>query len=252
MAAALHIVRSGPVGTTRPVVIVHGGMDRSSSFGRIARQLHDLPVVRYDRRGYGRSAGVAVAGVDRHVDDLLEIIGDEPAVVFGHSMGGVIAVMAGIQRPDRVTGVLAFEAPMPWLSWWPRSGPEARCPDPADEAERFMRQTVGDRIWERLPARTRSDRRSEGSALQADIASLEAGRALFDPAAVAVPLVVGTGSESSWWHRRGAEELATASPGAELAVVEGADHGVHLHHPRATADLVRRLHHRTCEIDAAP
>lgn len=236
----LHVVRYGEPDGRPPVVVVHGGLDRASSFGRVARQLADVPVVMYDRRGYGRSIAAGPAPIDAHVDDLLRLIGTEPATVFGHSVGGVIAVMASLRRPELVQAVLAFEAPMPWLDWWPqRSGPAPET-DPGDEAERFMRQMVGDRIWERLPARTRADRRAEGPALRADLAALHSGAALFDPAAVTAPLLVAAGGETSWWHRRAAEELAAAVPGAALAVLEGADHGAHLSQPAAVAALVRR------------
>lgn len=240
----LHVVRYGEPDGGPPVVVVHGGLDRASSFGRVARQLHDLPVVLYDRRGYGRSVDAGPAPIDDHVDDLLRVIGAEPALVFGHSVGGVIAVLAAGRRPDLVRSLLVYEPPLPWLEWWPRRSGERAPLDPGDEAERFMRQMVGDRIWERLPARTRAERRAEGPALLADLASLHGGGARFEPAAVATPLVVGVGSETSWWHRRAAEELAATVPGAELAVLEGADHGAHLGQPAAVAELVRRARSR--------
>jgi pimeloyl-ACP methyl ester carboxylesterase len=38
------------------VVLVHGAMDRSAGMLRLSRRLdHEYRVVRYDRRGYGRS-----------------------------------------------------------------------------------------------------------------------------------------------------------------------------------------------------
>jgi pimeloyl-ACP methyl ester carboxylesterase len=220
------------------VVIVHGAMDRSSSFGRVARHLEGLHVVRYDRRGYGRSAGCEPGTLDDHVDDLLAVVGDRDVTVFGHSIGGVIALVAASRASGPIRSVLAYEAPSPWASWWPqpRSAPPA---DPADEAEAFMRRAIGDHFWARLPARTRADRRAEGGALRADIASLQ-GPAPFDASRLAVPVLAAAGSDTTWWHQRAARELAEQAPRGEHATIAGAEHGAHLTHPTATAHLVRR------------
>lgn len=220
------------------VVIVHGAMDRSSSFGRVVRQLDDLHVIRYDRRGYGRSVDAPIGTLDDHVDDLLSIVGDRVATVFGHSVGGVIALVAAQRAPDRIASVLAYEAPSPWADWWPQPR-EAGPDDPAEEAEAFMRRAIGDHYWNRLPTRTRADRRAEGGALRADIASLQ-GSAPFAADALAVPILAACGSDTTWWHRRATRELADAAPAGEHAVVAGAEHAAHLTHPTATAHLVRR------------
>jgi pimeloyl-ACP methyl ester carboxylesterase len=234
----LHVVDAPAEPGAPIVVVVHGAMDRASSFGRVARGLRDLHVVRYDRRGYGKSIGGGAAPLEQHVADLEAVLAGRRAVVFGHSMGAVVALVAAARHRDIVRSVLAFEPPTPWEPWWPgsRHTPGA---DPAAEAEAFMIRAVGERIWQRLPARTRADRRAEGLALQADLASLGTGRP-FDPADIAVPVVVAYGSETSWWHDRASRALADQLPDAELQAVEGATHGAHLSHPAAVVELVRR------------
>lgn len=224
------------------IVVVHGAMDRSSSFGRVARRLRDLPVIRYDRRGYGSSEPGTVVPIDGHVDDLLAVIGERPALVLGHSIGGVIALMAAERRPDLVLAVLAHEPPTPWMPWWP-DDPEADDDrSPEDEAERFMRSMVGERIWNRLPERTRQARRSEGPALRSDVESVAGPGAPFDAGAIEQPVICSAGSEGTWWHRQGAEEVAASMDTARFTVIEGAGHGVHLTDPAALADLTRDLH----------
>lgn len=235
----LHVVDAPASDPSAPlVVVVHGAMDRSSSFGRVARQLHDLHVIRYDRRGYGRSVAAPVGTLSDHVDDLLAVIDDRRAVVFGHSVGGVIALVAAQREPGLVRSVLAYEAPSPWADWWPQ--PRSSPPDDAaDEAEAFMRRAIGDHYWGRLPARTRSDRRAEGGALRADLASLQ-GPAPYDAGALEVPVLAACGSDTTWWHQRATRHLAEAAPAGEQQVVAGAEHAAHLTHPSATAHLVRR------------
>lgn len=237
--AGLHVLRQGPADVRPPLVIVHGALDRAASFGRVARILslgdHPLRVVSYDRRGYARSLDAGIGTLEDHVDDLLRVIGDEPALVFGHSMGGVVALAAAQRRPELVHGVFAYEAPTPWEPWWPPH--RAPTQDPADEAEAFLRRMVGERVWNRLPAATRAARRAEGPALRADLDALRLGPP-YDPQAIRVPVVSCAGTDSADRHRRAAELLAETVPGARSVVVDGAGHGAHLSHPSALAALL--------------
>lgn len=235
--AHLHVVSQD--GDGPQIVVVHGAMDRSVSFGRMARHLNGRHLVRYDRRGYARSCEVGVGSMDDHVADLVGVIGDEPAVVLGHSIGGVISLAAAATTEAPVIGIVAYEPPMPWLSWWPRPATDApaKPQDPADEAEEFMVKMVGEKMWLRLPRSVRQARRAEGEALRADIAAVSAG-APFDPRAIEVPVLAVAGSESSWFHARAVRELADEVPRGDRAVLEGASHGGHLSHP---TDLARLL-----------
>jgi len=243
----LHVVERPGDRSEPRVVVVHGAMDRSSSFGRVARRLEEVPLVLYDRRGYGRSRRLAPGDLPRQVDDLLAVIGDRPAVVFGHSVGGVVALVAAARRPDLVAALLVYEPPTPWVPWWPRSD-RPPPPDPADHAEAFMRGAVGDRIWERLGAGIRADRRAEGLALRADLAAMEVASSPFDPSAVRAPTLVAAGETTSWWHRRAAEELADHLPDARFVELPATGHGGHLATPSAVADLVREA--RSSALDA--
>ena len=88
----------GAVGAPR-VVLVHGSLDRSSAFLRSTRLLDDLTVVRYDRRGYGKSldAGTCTTFAEQ-VADLASVVDGQPSVLFGHSVGGMIApLVAGLK-----------------------------------------------------------------------------------------------------------------------------------------------------------
>lgn len=231
-------------GSTPPVVIVHGGMDRATSFGRIVRLLPDVPIRRYDRRGYGRSEPGTAVDLDRHVADLLTVIGDRPAAVFGHSIGGTIALVTAARHPERISGLLVYESPNPAAR---PSGPSRtrRLRDlaPEDAAEQFMITMAGERVWRRLPARTRDERRREGPALLADLSIVEDLDG-FDLSAVQVPVIVGVGERSGTRRHDEARELSVALPDAELVVVEGAVHGVHLGDPAAAAELIRSLRAR--------
>jgi pimeloyl-ACP methyl ester carboxylesterase len=232
----------GHDGRRPAVVFVHGAMDRGAAFAGVCRHLPDHPTVRYDRRGYGRSADAGIAStVDAQVDDLLAVVSTAtvgPAVLVGHSLGGVVALAAAARAPWPVAAVVVYEPPTPWAPWWPTAAPT---PDvsPEDSAERFMRRIVGDARWEALPAGTQARRRREGPALVADLTALRGG-APFDAAAITVPVVLGRGDAAHPRHVRAVDELARSIPDAEVVLVDGAAHDAHHRRAIAFADLVRR------------
>jgi pimeloyl-ACP methyl ester carboxylesterase len=237
------------------VVLVHGSLDRAASFARVVRRLVDLPTVTYDRRGYDRSlsAGPGQSTLDGHVNDLVSVIDDRPAVVIGHSLGGVIALAAAlrIEGAAPLISVAAFEPPLPWLSE-PSSRPpraagqrETKPPStdgadaPGKVAERFFRRMVGDSAWDRLPESTRLARRADGPALVADLASVRITEEPFDVTQLTIPVVLGRGTNSLPHHRDAVEWLIEHAIGSELIEIDGAGHGAHLTHPDAFAGFVR-------------
>lgn len=226
------------------VVLVHGSMDRGSSFRRLAARLRDFTVISYDRRGYAGSVTVPVSNrFEDQVDDLLRIMDGERSVAVGHSFGGDIVLAAAQARPDLVDTAMVFEAPMPWMPWWPdenvNTAAIAAAVSPEDKAEAFMRRVLGDSLWERMPSATRRQRRSEGPALVADMESLRNGVPAFDPASVSVPVIAAFGTASTAYHQETTRRLASMLPKGQLAVVEGSDHGAHLSRPADLAGLVR-------------
>ena len=238
----LHVLyhHRGQSPTAPTVVLVHGSLDRATSFTRVVRRLPDLHVVTYDRRGYNhsRDTSAPAGGIDDHVADLVALAGRGPVVAVGHSFGGDVAIGAALVAPDAVVAVGAYEPPLPWLDWWPRRHRPAD-QDPGEVAEAFFRRMVGDAAWDRLPERAQAERRADGKALAAELTSLRSGAPPFDVGALAVPLVLGRGSKSIPHHRRAAEELASLVRGSTIAEIDGAAHGAHLTHPGGFADFVR-------------
>jgi pimeloyl-ACP methyl ester carboxylesterase len=219
-------------------------MDRSAAFARCRRHLRDLHVIAYDRRGYGRSAGLGAPDLSGHADDLLAVIDGHPSVVVGHSIGGLFALMAAQREPALVRAVGAFETPMPWVDWWPADSAGGRgtldAGNPDAVAERFMRRIAGEERWEALPHATKAARRAEGEALVAELLSMRSGGAAYDMQQIHVPVVAGSGSESSPHHQRTAQTLAElAGQEGGPFVIRGAGHGAHVSHPEQFAEFVR-------------
>ncbi|MGI8794141.1 MAG: alpha/beta fold hydrolase [Acidimicrobiales bacterium] len=219
-------------------------MDRASSFGKVTRRLHAAghDTMAYDRRGYASAVTLEPAkALMDHVDDLWSVVESHPIVVIGHSYGGDVALLAAATRPEQVLAVAAYETPMPWMPWWPAdtAGGQAlsAAADPDGVAERFMRRVIGDRLWERLPERTRAARRAEGPALVSDMQTIRSGTPI-DLTAIECPVVAARGSASVGHHRETAARLAEATKHGELFEIDGAEHGAHNSHPDEFADLV--------------
>ncbi len=77
---------------------------------------HGHAIVRFDYRGHGASSGQFVDGtISLWTQDALSVIDrltEGPQILVGSSMGGWIALLAGLARPARVAG-LALIAPAP-------------------------------------------------------------------------------------------------------------------------------------------
>ena len=218
------------------IVLVHGAMDRAAGMIRLSRRLKEHQIVRYDRRGYGRSAHVAPAGsFSQQVDDLNAVVGDRPTVVFGHSYGGVIALAAATQGNPALIAVVTFEAPRAWEEWWP--APPRSDVDPADAAEYFVRRVIGDDRWEELPEVVRQRRRSEGVLMVEELRAQVARR--YDARLIAIPLVVGVGQRSGGHAQRGASCIASEAKKSRLVTIPDAGHAAPMTHPEAVADLIR-------------
>jgi pimeloyl-ACP methyl ester carboxylesterase len=209
----------------------------------VVERLPDLRVVVYDRRGYGESVTAGPpTGVAQQVDDLLGVLGGRRATFVAHSFGSHIAVLASIAEPELVTSLGLWEPPVPWMDFWPERSRRVvtrivAAGDPGDVAEAGARQMLGDEGWARLSDEARAQRRAEGAAFVADMASeLEP---LYDLNDITVPCLIGYGAET-WPYSRDASQRVAAMLGCENFVVEGAAHFGHASHPDGFAQFVRR------------
>jgi pimeloyl-ACP methyl ester carboxylesterase len=119
-------------GSGRPILLLHGLMGRASTWWRHACWLADHGrVIGWDARGHGDSVAATPGPwpTERFVADAVEVIERldlGPAVLVGHSMGGLHAWQTAAARPDLVAGLVVEDmAPdhrgrtaAPWVSWF--------------------------------------------------------------------------------------------------------------------------------------
>lgn len=210
------------------VLVVHGSMDRGAGMIRVTRRLRDCyRVVRYDRRGYGRSVHEGPFGMDAQVADLVDVLGGRRAVLVGHSYGGNVVLAAAGRHPDLVAAAAIYETPLSWADWWPASSAGSRAvnePGSTEEAgERFMRRMIGDQRWAELPERVRKQRRLEGAALVGELGDLHVNPP-WHPDDLTVPVVFGYGTRGAAHHQRAMTDAAAMVPGARLVVLDDCGH----------------------------
>lgn len=105
-------------GTEREaVVLLHGLGSARSTWDPIVRVLTNWwRVLAFDQRGHGESSHASGTYLlDHYVSDAIafcETVAAQPAVLVGHSLGGVVAASVARTRPDLVRGLLLEDPPM--------------------------------------------------------------------------------------------------------------------------------------------
>jgi len=221
-------------------------MDRQAAFARMSRLLaQSFHVVTYDRRGYGKSSHQrGPFSVEEQINDLSDVIQQttqgEPLILIGHSFGGVVALSYAQRFPDAIAGLVIYESPMSWESWWPKdsggSAAVAVADDPELAAETFMRRFIGHRRWESLPESTKVQRRSEGEALVGELGDIRRVKP-WNIELVRGPLMAGYGSLSKP-HLQASAELLGNLPDCRSVKIEGAHHNAHSGSPDEFVELL--------------
>ncbi|MBZ9884072.1 3-oxoadipate enol-lactonase [Mesorhizobium sp. CA10] len=98
-------------GTSRPIIFINSlGTDFRIWDDVVARLEGEMPMLVYDKRGHGLSdIGNGVHSIDDHVDDLLGLIdhfGFDKVVLFGLSVGGMIAQRLYTRHPKCVEALI--------------------------------------------------------------------------------------------------------------------------------------------------
>lgn len=141
-------------GTGSPVfVFVHGfACDRQAWAPQVEDLSRDYRCINVDLRGRGGSAAVPPFDVVTAADDVAALIGElgvAPAVIVGHSLGGVIALVLNERHADLVLGTVIGDSPVdPGLAesrgpGLPERIREARAMEPAARmVERFWSEAT--------------------------------------------------------------------------------------------------------------
>ncbi|MGI1677317.1 MAG: alpha/beta hydrolase [Cellvibrionaceae bacterium] len=93
----------------RPVIALHGWLDNSASFDRIAPRLKNIHLIALDCAGHGKSSHRAKGSpylIWQDVADVFEVadqMGWQNFGLLGHSRGAIISTLAAGTFPERIT-----------------------------------------------------------------------------------------------------------------------------------------------------
>jgi 2-succinyl-6-hydroxy-2,4-cyclohexadiene-1-carboxylate synthase len=260
----LHVARSGE-GMGPPLVLLHGFTGSTDTWDFLREPLgasHD--VIAVDLPGHGRSAAphhMARYGLGRFADDLVRVL-DALAVdrvaLLGYSMGGRAALRFALRHPDRLTA-LVLESTSPGIA--DPAQRDERVASDAALAESIEREGVRAFVerWEQLPMwesqralpeATRTVLRAQRMANRPHglANSLRgAGAGVDEPVldrlgTIVAPALLVVGALDAPYLALG-RLMERAINHAQLCVVPGAGHAVHLEQPdafvRAVATFLR-------------
>jgi pimeloyl-ACP methyl ester carboxylesterase len=112
--ARIHYIDEG---SGPPLVLIHGlgGQMHNFTHSLLDRLKRNHRVIVLDRPGCGystrpRRASAALAAQARTIAGLIDKLGLERPLIVGHSLGGAIALMLGLEHPEKIAG-LALLAP---------------------------------------------------------------------------------------------------------------------------------------------
>lgn len=247
-------------GTGHPLVLLHAGICDSRMWDdQFALFAQHYQVIRYDLRGYGRTA--PVAGPFAHHTDLwalLEHLGIERAHLLGCSMGGTTTIDFALAYPDRVTALILvccepsgfqdpIEEPLP-ADW-----EEMVAAFKAGEFERVAEYEV--RLWVDGPLRTPDQvdavirdkvRAMNRIALQNEASGVGERQPLDPPAfgrlhEIDAPTLLIVGDLDQPSMVRAAEYMVGQIANAQKVVMTGAAHLPNLEQPARFNTLVRNF-----------
>jgi non-heme chloroperoxidase len=245
----LDVVLSGdPAGV--PLLLLHGISDSNASMAVLTDQLPaSVRAIAVSQRGHGDSSKPAGPyATDAFVNDaiaVLDRLGVRRAVVFGHSMGSVIAQRLAARHPGRVAGLI-LEGAFPGLKGNPIVEgfyAEAIAPltDPIDPgfAREFQLSTIArpvppafvDLITAescRLPARAWKQ-------ILRDMMTFDTSA---DLSRIKAPTILLWGDRDGFASRADQDRLVAGIAGSALTVFVGTGHDPHWEEPKRVADMI--------------
>lgn len=150
----VHLVDVRGEGSMPPVVMLHGLSSSATDYGPMMRRVRrwSRRVIAPDLPGHGLSEAPPPEATTRDVVDAigraLDEVLDEPAVLFGNSLGGFAAIRYALRRSGRVSGLFLLSPAGAWSNATEFGGLlDALQVDDLSKARAFVRRVLPSASW---------------------------------------------------------------------------------------------------------
>jgi 3-oxoadipate enol-lactonase len=231
-----------------PVVFLHGaGSSHLIWNAQIAALKGSARAYALDLPGHGRSSRPGRKTVRDYADSVcsfLDTLSLDRAIIAGHSMGGAVAQLLGLENPDRLSG-LVLVGTGARLRVLPQFLDSAFT-DFSNTAHQFNEGEFAPTADARLKALSEQQLlKCDPEVFKGDLAACNAFDILGRVQEVRVPTLVICGTEDWMTPVKYSQYLASKIPHARLRLVEGAGHLVMIERPeqvnRALLDWIPSL-----------
>ena len=251
-------------GRGRAVVFIHGfALNLREWDDQVKALSPDFRVVAYDRRGFGKSTGIADIWTEPgDLKELLDTLGVRSAVLVGHSGGAGVAMRFAVAHGDRVDALVLYPGqPPPGFPIPPTE------PNPLGRMGDFVRQHGLDSLFKFMmslpqfrnpPNRPDIDERIKAMTATYSGRDLLEGRATSGPyppptfeqmKALRIPTLFVVGEWEAPYARLVSDSMSRWMPDARRVVIAGGGHGVHFAEAgrfnRALLEFLRTLPSRS-------
>jgi pimeloyl-ACP methyl ester carboxylesterase len=245
-------------GQGQPIVLIHAGVADSRQWNNeFVSFASDFRVIRYDMRGYGRSAPVDEEF--SHIEDLTSLLDQlgyrQPIVLVGCSMGGGLAMDFALMHPSRVkTLVMVGSGPSGLTLDVPGHPKQAEAAEAYKAGNLDLLAELEAQIWFDGMGRTAEqvDRKMRALALEMNRLALahdakQLGKRLADveiPAAerldqIQIPLLVIVGEHDEPYSHAAADHMIESIPHAHKVTLPDAAHLANMDQPEEFESALR-------------
>lgn len=226
-----------------PIILIHGAGGMHLYWPPQIRRLAGYRVLAVDLPGHGKSHGdrgcQSIEEYSRHVLEWLDALGLYQAVFVGHSMGSAVALMLGLEHPERALGLVLVgsgaQLPVNSALLEEASNP-ATYPNAVELVVKWsFSPDTPDNLTELARRRMMETRQS---VFYCDLLACNTFDVKDHLEIIKCPVLIICGEHDRMTPVRTAQYLATVIPGAQLEIVPGAGHMVMLERPEVVASHI--------------